>query len=51
MFKDSEMNLVKKLIENKQCLAIMGPTASGKSQLSMLLAKELQSKLLVLIPH
>ncbi|WEJ63587.1 tRNA (adenosine(37)-N6)-dimethylallyltransferase MiaA [Thiomicrorhabdus lithotrophica] len=35
------MNLVKKLIENKQCLAIMGPTASGKSQLSMLLAEEL----------
>jgi len=41
MFKDSKMNLVKKLIENKQCLAIMGPTASGKSQLSMLLAEEL----------
>jgi len=41
MFEDSKMNLVKKLIENKQCLAIMGPTASGKSQLSMLLAEEL----------
>ena len=35
------MKLVKKLIENKQCLAIMGPTASGKSQLSMQLAEEL----------
>ncbi|MEA1989802.1 MAG: tRNA (adenosine(37)-N6)-dimethylallyltransferase MiaA [Pseudomonadota bacterium] len=35
------MNLVKKLIKNKQCVAIMGPTASGKSQLSMLLAEEL----------
>ncbi|HHS99525.1 MAG TPA: tRNA (adenosine(37)-N6)-dimethylallyltransferase MiaA [Thiomicrospira sp.] len=35
------MNLVEKLIKNKQCLAIMGPTASGKSQLSMLLAKEI----------
>ena len=35
------MKLVKKLIKKKQCLAIMGPTASGKSQLSMLLAKEL----------
>lgn len=41
MFKENNMNLVKKLIENKQCLAIMGPTASGKSQLSMLLAEEL----------
>lgn len=32
-------NLVTQLIANKQCLAIMGPTASGKSQLSMLLAE------------
>ncbi|WP_321323668.1 tRNA (adenosine(37)-N6)-dimethylallyltransferase MiaA [Thiomicrorhabdus sp.] len=35
------MDLVQKLIKNKQCLAIMGPTASGKSQLSMLLAEEM----------
>ncbi|GAB6070462.1 tRNA (adenosine(37)-N6)-dimethylallyltransferase MiaA [Thiomicrorhabdus hydrogeniphila] len=35
------MDLVKQLIANKQCLAIMGPTASGKSQLSMLLAEQL----------
>ncbi|MGM0540974.1 MAG: tRNA (adenosine(37)-N6)-dimethylallyltransferase MiaA [Pseudomonadota bacterium] len=33
--------LVEKLIANKQCLALMGPTASGKSQLSMALAKVL----------
>ncbi|BCN93228.1 tRNA dimethylallyltransferase [Thiomicrorhabdus immobilis] len=32
-------NLVTQLIAKKQCLAIMGPTASGKSQLSMLLAE------------
>ena len=30
---------VEELIKNKQCLAIMGPTASGKSQLSMDLAE------------
>ncbi len=35
------MELVDKLIEKRLCLAIMGPTASGKSQLSMLLAEEL----------
>jgi len=35
------MKLVEKLINNKQCLAIMGPTASGKSQLSMLLSQSL----------
>ncbi|MDX1351593.1 MAG: isopentenyl transferase family protein, partial [Thiomicrorhabdus sp.] len=35
------MNLVQKLIQNKTCLAIMGPTASGKSQLSMLLAEKM----------
>lgn len=35
------MDLVQKLINNKQCLAIMGPTASGKSQLSMLLAEKM----------
>ena len=35
------MDLVEKLIKNKQCLAIMGPTASGKSQLSMLLSEKL----------
>ena len=29
---------VENLIKHKQCLAIMGPTASGKSQLSMDLA-------------
>jgi len=34
------MELVEKLIKNKQCLAIMVPTASGKSQLSMLLAEQ-----------
>lgn len=34
------MELIEKLIKNKQCLAIMGPTASGKSQLSMLLAEQ-----------
>ena len=32
--------LVLSLVENRQCLAIMGPTASGKSQLSMLLAEK-----------
>ncbi|WP_233188796.1 tRNA (adenosine(37)-N6)-dimethylallyltransferase MiaA [Hydrogenovibrio sp. SC-1] len=31
---------VEKLIENKICLAIMGPTASGKSGLSMALAQQ-----------
>ncbi len=35
------IELVEKLITNKQCLALMGPTASGKSQLSMDLAKVL----------
>ena len=35
------MNIIKKLIENKQCVALMGPTASGKSQLSMDLAQAL----------
>jgi tRNA dimethylallyltransferase len=35
------MELIQKLIEKKTCLALMGPTASGKSQLSMALAKEL----------
>ena len=35
------MELIQKLIEQKQCLALMGPTASGKSQLSMDLAKVL----------
>jgi len=35
------MELIQKLIEQKRCLALMGPTASGKSQLSMDLAKEL----------
>ena len=35
------MKDVSKLIENKTCLAIMGPTASGKSRLSMALAAEL----------
>jgi tRNA dimethylallyltransferase len=35
------MQLVEKLIAHKQCLALMGPTASGKSQLSMDLAKVL----------
>lgn len=35
------MDLVEALIKNKQCLAIMGPTASGKSQLSMLLSEKL----------
>lgn len=34
-------SLVKLLIKNKQCLAIMGPTASGKSALSMALAEQL----------
>lgn len=34
-------NLVNQLIANKKCLAIMGPTASGKSQLSMLLAEQM----------
>jgi len=33
--------LVDQLINQRQCLAIMGPTASGKSQLSMLLAEKL----------
>ena len=36
-----QQNLVAQLIEQKKCLAIMGPTASGKSQLSMLLAEVL----------
>ncbi|MEA3404525.1 MAG: tRNA (adenosine(37)-N6)-dimethylallyltransferase MiaA [Pseudomonadota bacterium] len=31
---------VEKLIKNKQCIAIMGPTASGKSSLSMDLATQ-----------
>lgn len=35
------MELVQKLIKQKKCLALMGPTASGKSQLSMDLAKVL----------
>lgn len=35
------MELVEQLIKNRQCLAIMGPTASGKSQLSMMLAEKL----------
>lgn len=35
------MKLIDALIAKRQCLAIMGPTASGKSHLSMLLAKEL----------
>ncbi|WP_024850997.1 tRNA (adenosine(37)-N6)-dimethylallyltransferase MiaA [Hydrogenovibrio kuenenii] len=30
---------IEKLIEQKQCLAIMGPTASGKSRLSMAVAE------------
>lgn len=33
--------LVNKLIQKRQCLAIMGPTASGKSQLSMLLGEKM----------
>lgn len=33
--------MVENLIENRKVLAIMGPTASGKSQLSMLLAEQL----------
>jgi len=35
------MELIEKLIKQKQCLALMGPTASGKSQLSMDLASVL----------
>ncbi len=35
------MELIKTLIEQKKCLALMGPTASGKSQLSMDLASVL----------
>jgi tRNA dimethylallyltransferase len=35
------MSLISKLIDKRICLAIMGPTASGKSQLSMALANEL----------
>ncbi|VAW49841.1 tRNA dimethylallyltransferase, partial [hydrothermal vent metagenome] len=35
------MELIQKLIEQKKCLALMGPTASGKSQLSMDLANVL----------
>lgn len=35
------MELIEKLIEQKHCLALMGPTASGKSQLSMDLASVL----------
>lgn len=34
-------DLVETLIANRQCLALMGPTASGKSQLSMDLATRL----------
>lgn len=34
------MQLHESMIKNQQCLAIMGPTASGKSQLSMLLAEK-----------
>lgn len=33
--------LVKDLINNRQCLAIMGPTASGKTLLAMMLAERL----------
>lgn len=33
--------MVENLIENRKVLAVMGPTASGKSQLSMLLAEQL----------
>ncbi len=35
------MELIQSLISKKVCVALMGPTASGKSQLSMDLAKEL----------
>ena len=35
------MHWVQALIEHRQCLAIMGPTASGKSDLSMRLSAEL----------
>jgi len=35
------MELIQTLIEQKKCLALMGPTASGKSQLSMDLASVL----------
>ena len=40
------IELVEKLIANKQCLALMGPTASGKSQLSMDLAKVLRIEII-----
>ncbi|QCU90318.1 tRNA (adenosine(37)-N6)-dimethylallyltransferase MiaA [Thiomicrorhabdus sediminis] len=33
--------LLEQLIAQRKCLAIMGPTASGKTQLAMLLAKQL----------
>jgi len=35
------MSLIEALIKKRTCLAIMGPTASGKSQLSMALAERL----------
>ena len=38
--------LVGKLIEQKICLAIMGPTASGKSALSMALSKVLDIEII-----
>lgn len=37
---------IHQLIENKQAIAIMGPTASGKSHLSMLLAKALPCEII-----
>ncbi len=40
------MGLVEQLIKQKKCLAIMGPTASGKSQLSMLLADKLSIEII-----
>ncbi len=39
-------NLVAELIEQKVCLAIMGPTASGKSSLSMALAEQLNMEII-----
>jgi tRNA dimethylallyltransferase len=40
--EDSELeNSISKMVENRQAIAIMGPTASGKSRLSMALAERL----------
>ncbi len=39
-------NLVSKLINAKTCLAIMGPTATGKSSLSMAIAQQLDIEII-----